>query len=143
MTDLLFELCGQLATESILFSHRAASTLGLNATDTKCIDLVARHPNQPITAGWLAETMGLTTGAVTGILDRLENLRLIERYKDPDDRRKVLVKLGDRCLARLNPHFTSLKSTFRRHMKKFSRSEQETIRRFLEESIHVIRDTTD
>jgi DNA-binding MarR family transcriptional regulator len=72
--------------------------LGINRTDNRCIDIVDRHG--PITAGRLAEEAGLTTGAVTAILDRLEEKSLLRRLRDPNDRRRVLVELTDAARAR-------------------------------------------
>jgi DNA-binding MarR family transcriptional regulator len=69
-----------------------AERLGLNITDHKAADILAR--SGPITAGELAELTGLTTGAVTGIIDRLERAGFARREKDPNDRRRVIVRLA-------------------------------------------------
>ncbi|GII42425.1 hypothetical protein Pph01_74280 [Planotetraspora phitsanulokensis] len=76
---------------AVLLSHVVAERLGLSATDSRCVDLLNRHG--PITAGRLAELTGLTTGAVTGIVDRLERARFVRRDKDPADRRRVIIRL--------------------------------------------------
>jgi DNA-binding MarR family transcriptional regulator len=60
----------------------------LSATDRKCLDLLSRGP---VTAGEIASFTGLTTGAVTGIIDRLTKVEYAERVSDPQDRRRVLV----------------------------------------------------
>lgn len=60
----------------------------MSATDRKCLDLLTRGP---VTAGELARFTGLTTGAVTGIIDRLVKAGYAERINDPQDRRRVLV----------------------------------------------------
>ncbi|HWV39748.1 MAG TPA: MarR family transcriptional regulator [Vulgatibacter sp.] len=71
------------------FNEALAARLGLNLTDLRCSLLVAREG--PLTAGQLAATMGLTTGAITGVLDRLERAGFVKRTRDPADRRQVLV----------------------------------------------------
>ncbi|GAA1262567.1 hypothetical protein Psi02_75050 [Planotetraspora silvatica] len=76
---------------AVLLSHAVAERLGLSATDSRCVDLLDRHG--PITAGRLAELTGLTTGAVTGIVDRLERAHFVRREKDPADRRRVILRL--------------------------------------------------
>lgn len=72
-------------------AHRA---LGINATDGRCLDIVDRRA--PLSAGQLASEAGLTTGAVTAVLDRLEKQGLVRRVPDPDDRRRILVEVTDK-----------------------------------------------
>lgn len=65
--------------------------LGINRTDGRCIDVVERRGQ--LTAGELAREVGLTTGAVTAMVDRLEAAELLQRKADPGDRRKVVIEL--------------------------------------------------
>lgn len=90
--DLMFEArrSGSLGT---LHSRAAAPLAGLNATDWECVDVLDWIG--PITAGELARRVGITSGAVTGAIDRLEALDLVARRADPNDRRKVIVQLAD------------------------------------------------
>ena len=55
---------------SVLLSQAIADRVGISPTDLEALDLVIRHG--PLTAGRLAELTGLTTGAITGLVDRLE-----------------------------------------------------------------------
>jgi DNA-binding MarR family transcriptional regulator len=71
--------------------HRA---LGINSTDGRCLDILDRRGL--ISAGQLATEAGLTTGAVTAVLDRLEDKELVRRVPDPDDRRRILVEVTDK-----------------------------------------------
>ena len=80
----------QLSAATILFHQAVADRLGMNITDHKCADILAR--TGPITAGELARRTGLTTGAITGVIDRLEKRGFVERVRDPHDRRRVVVK---------------------------------------------------
>jgi DNA-binding MarR family transcriptional regulator len=77
---------------SVLLSNAVAERLGLNLTDLECTDLL--YLSGPLTAGQLAELTGLTTGAITGVLDRLEQGGYVRRERDPDDRRRVIVHLA-------------------------------------------------
>ena len=72
----------------VVFHDLVGRCLGVSATDRKCLDLLTRGP---VTAGELARFTGLTTGAVTGIIDRLVRAGYAERISDPQDRRRVLV----------------------------------------------------
>lgn len=69
----------------------AATRLGLAVTDMQVIDIL--DSTGPATAGQLADLTGLTTGAITRILNRLEEARLVRRERDPNDGRKVIVRL--------------------------------------------------
>jgi DNA-binding MarR family transcriptional regulator len=79
----------QLATDR--FDQAVADAIGLNRTDMRCLDVIEREG--PVTAGRLAETTGLTTGAITTVLDRLERAGHARRVRDGSDRRRVLVEL--------------------------------------------------
>jgi DNA-binding MarR family transcriptional regulator len=69
--------------------------LGVNRTDGRCLDIIDQRPG--ITAGELAHAVGLSPGAVTTVLDRLERGGFVERRRDPNDRRRVVVELTDQA----------------------------------------------
>src|SRR3954468_24063564 len=79
----------QLTNQNGLYTDAAAAQLGLNRTDLDCLSFV--HLGGAVTAGDLAETTGLTTGAITGVIDRLEKGGFVVRSADPHDRRRVIV----------------------------------------------------
>ena len=80
----------EMSTETILFHQAVADTVGLYITDHQCLHFIYRYGAMP--AGRLAELTGLTTGAVTGIIDRLEKAGFVRRANDPKDRRKTIVE---------------------------------------------------
>jgi DNA-binding MarR family transcriptional regulator len=71
--------------------HAVAERLGINATDHRCLDILDQQG--PMTAGALAEALGLSRSAVTTVLDRLERRRYVRRQPSSEDRRQVLVAL--------------------------------------------------
>jgi DNA-binding MarR family transcriptional regulator len=73
------------------FDQAVADALGLNRTDMRCLDVVDREG--PVPAGRLAAATGLTTAAITTVIDRLERAGYARRVRDPDDRRRVLVEV--------------------------------------------------
>lgn len=73
------------------YFRAAAGRVGMTITDLEVIELLAG--TGPMTAGQLAELTGLTTGAITGMLNRLEEARLVRRERDPADARRVIVHL--------------------------------------------------
>jgi DNA-binding MarR family transcriptional regulator len=78
----------QSATD--LFDERVSEFLGINRTDGRCLDIIGRH--KKISAGQLSIEAGLTTGAVTAVIDRLEASGYVQRVRDPVDRRKIWVE---------------------------------------------------
>jgi DNA-binding MarR family transcriptional regulator len=92
LLEPLVRLMGfRLSTATVLYHTAIADRLGVSATDLKCYSLLMQ--NGPMTAGELAERTGLTTGAITGVIDRLEKAALARRAPDPTDRRRVVVEL--------------------------------------------------
>ena len=85
------------------FDEAAAERMGINRTDLRCMDILGRHElttGAHMTAGQLAEASGLTTGAVTAILDRLEKAGYVRRLHDAADRRRVLVEVTPKAYRR-------------------------------------------
>jgi DNA-binding MarR family transcriptional regulator len=81
---------------TVFYDQCVAERLGLNPTDNKCLSMIlkpiASGHLQPMTPGELAKVAGLTTGAVTGVLDRLEEAGYVRREHDPDDRRRIIIR---------------------------------------------------
>src|SRR5258708_12231014 len=73
----------------VIFGQTVASRAGISGSDLECLDFLNLEGR--VTAGRLAEVTGLTTGAITGVVDRLEEAGLVRRERDPDDRRKVFI----------------------------------------------------
>src|SRR5690348_14392032 len=80
------------STHTVLFHTAIAERLGLNPSDHKVADILSLEEG-PVTPGRLAELTGLTTGAITGVLDRLEHAGFVTREPDPADRRRVILRL--------------------------------------------------
>jgi DNA-binding MarR family transcriptional regulator len=76
-----------------LFDSVVIDLAGLNRTDWRCLDILGTRG--PMTAGQLAEAVRLTTGAITGVLDRLESAGLVRRVRDTADRRRINVAVTD------------------------------------------------
>jgi DNA-binding MarR family transcriptional regulator len=94
--------------QGVLYSQAVAERLRMNSTDLECLDHILRGP---VTAGRLAEVTGLTTGAITGVIDRLERVGLARRERDPDDRRKILVRVMPAVGQRVAPLFEPMERT--------------------------------
>jgi DNA-binding MarR family transcriptional regulator len=77
-----------------LFDVRAAKLLGIHVTDLRAVNALEKGP---LSAGELSERLGLTSGSVTTLIGRLENVGFVERVKSSIDTRRVAVSL--------KPHF--------------------------------------
>jgi DNA-binding MarR family transcriptional regulator len=117
--------------EVIVSNFEATEEVGLNSTDFASLCLLLLHG--PATAGRLAELTGLTTGGVTGLVDRLERAGLVRRELDPTDRRKVIiVPDAERVERDVFPHFPSLQRAARSAFyDDFTIAELEVITAFL------------
>jgi DNA-binding MarR family transcriptional regulator len=84
----------ELGTQTAAFQEAIGERLRISVNDHRCLELLDRYSEQgPETAGKLAELTGLTTGAITGVLDRLERAGFVRREKSAEDRRQVQIKL--------------------------------------------------
>ncbi|GAA1530464.1 hypothetical protein GCM10009730_44650 [Streptomyces albidochromogenes] len=106
----------QMIALALVSQHDIAQRLGLNVTDLTCLGHVMGAAEQHLTAGDLAEHANITTGAVTGVLNRLERAGYIHRRPDPNDRRRVRVVLDESAAARVlavyGPHYERLGTLF-------------------------------
>src|SRR6266550_7577848 len=98
---LIDELVGEFrisGNQDSAFDNLAAERLGLNRTDLHCINIIENSAG--LTAGELAKESGLTTGAVTGVVDRLERAGYARRVSDPADRRRVKLEVTPKFYSR-------------------------------------------
>ena len=119
--DRLGQLIGrELSTAVVLFHEAVGRRLGISGTERKLLDVLDRLG--PSTAGQLATHTGLTTGAITGVVDRLVKAGYARRETNPRDRRSVIVtltanpaveRLGPQVFAPLGQAITDLSAQYR------------------------------
>jgi DNA-binding MarR family transcriptional regulator len=130
MAELMFEVrASQTAVDEM--DDAATRALGINRTDGRALDVIDREG--PITAGKLAERSGLTTAAVTTVIDRLEAAGYARRVRDPDDRRRVLVELTPLARQRAADIWGPLADTAK-ELANYSIEELELLRDFARRS---------
>ncbi len=110
------------------FDQAVADALGANRTDMRCLDVIDRE--QPVAAGRLAEVTGLTTGAITVVLDRLEKAGYARRVADPSDRRRVLVELT-RQAGETNDFYAPHMAESERLYHRYTREQLELLLEFV------------
>jgi DNA-binding MarR family transcriptional regulator len=134
--DALQDASRGLSTQTVFFHQAVAKYLGLNITDHKCLDIVLGQGRA--TAGQLAELTGLTTGAITNVINRLEKAGFVRRAKDPNDRRIVYVEPVPERLQPLADVFAPLAEAMTELYARYSTDELRLILDYLERSTHVL-----
>ena len=134
----LQDLGRKMGIHTILFHSAIAERLGLNITDHKCLEYMIG--NEGITAGELAKVTGLTTGAITGVIDRLERAGFARRRPDPHDRRKVVVFAVEPRLPEIGKLFESLSRNMGKAMSNYSKPEYEVVIDFMRRVSDVMRE---
>jgi DNA-binding MarR family transcriptional regulator len=134
------DLGRELSSQTVFFHEVVARKLGLNATDTRCLDLISRAGDAQVTAGDLGRATGLTTGAVTGILDRLEKAGMVERVRDLSDRRRVVVRPIPENMRRLGQYFDRLDAEMMKLASNYQTQELGLINDFLERNLALLKE---
>jgi DNA-binding MarR family transcriptional regulator len=137
LLNKLWNLGRTMSTQTVFLHQAIAQSVGLNATDTKCIDLILRGPGGSVTAGWLSDMTGLTTGAITHILDRLEKRQYIERVRDMEDRRKVFIRVRPESLEPLIPKYEAIGKAYMQLVDQYGDKELQLICDYLEKTSDV------
>ena len=114
----------------VAFDKLAAARLGVSVTDLHCLNIV--ESRRGLTAGELAVDSGLTTGAVTAVVDRLERAGYARRVRDEHDRRKVKVEVTDAFYTRAGEIWGPVAAEWEAALaKRFTKGELATITAFL------------
>ena len=113
---------------SIMFNQKVADRFGLHLTDMQCMNLLDLLG--PVTPGRLAECTGLTSGGVTVMLDRLEKAGFVQRERNPNDRRSVLVRVNPRKLQKVNALYAGINTQLDAFLADTPEVELETILNF-------------
>jgi DNA-binding MarR family transcriptional regulator len=112
-----------------IFGQTIAVRLGLSESDIDALELLI--DTGASTAGRLAEVMGLTTGAVTRVIDRLEQAGYVKRETDPADRRRIVVEVVPERVAGIESLLASLERAAAREVERYSPEQLALINDFL------------
>src|SRR5213592_4794990 len=124
---------------SILMHEAISRKAGLSGTDHKYLGLLIE--NGPMTAGELSQRTGLTGGAITGLIDRLEKKKLAKREFDKEDRRKVFIVANEaNTIKLLTPFFKELQQKTTKLLTSYSDAELEIIKKYMLEATDVMND---
>ena len=125
-----------LGTELDRLDEAVADRFGLHRTDLRCLEIVGRE--RAISAGRLATLAGLSTSAVTAVIDRTERIGDLRRSADPEDRRRVLVVLTEQGRERGRIAFAGLMNETERLLSRYSAPELELLADVLERIIATV-----
>jgi DNA-binding MarR family transcriptional regulator len=125
LVDELIRLARAHEAANDAFDEVAREKLGINRTDLRCLNIIENHGS--MTAGRLAELSGLTTAAVTAVLDRLERAGYARRVRDTEDRRQVQVEITPLLAERATPIWGPLGEEARALLGRMSTDELESL----------------
>ncbi len=135
------KLSQQHSYVSIQMHEAIAEKAGLSGTDHKYLGFLIERGQ--MTAGELSNLTGLTTGAVTGLIDRLEKKKLVKRQAAADDRRKVIIEPNtEKIMALFVPLYKEFRKKTEELIASFSNKEIKIIETYLLKGIEIMNETT-
>lgn len=123
----------RMGAQSVIVSEAVAARFGLNTTDLECLDLIQLEGRA--SAGRLAAATGLTSGATTALIDRLERAGYVERFDDPADRRRVLVRIRKGAIDEIANVYGPMQKRMFALWSGYSEAELAVIEDFLSRSL--------
>jgi DNA-binding MarR family transcriptional regulator len=125
----------------VIFGQTVASRVGISSSDLECLDFL--NIEGRVTAGRLAELTGLTTGAITGVVDRLEKAGLVRRERDEEDRRKVFIAIVPENVARVGRFYEHLQRGMLELWETYSDAELKLMLRFMTQGYETMLAATE
>jgi DNA-binding MarR family transcriptional regulator len=135
LADELISLARAHEAANDAFDEVACQKLGINRTDLRCLNIVDNQGS--MTAGRLAELSGLTTAAITSVLDRLERAGYARRVRDQEDRRQVMVELTPLLEERAGPIWGPLADEAKAQLARMTVEELQSLTDFFRLGIEL------
>ncbi|WP_426442763.1 MarR family winged helix-turn-helix transcriptional regulator [Bradyrhizobium genosp. P] len=142
--DLLQELeeaMRRSSAQGVLFGQAVANMAGISNSDMECMDIL--HLEGRVTAGRLAEVTGLTTGAITGVVDRLEKAGYVRRERDESDRRKVFISVVPETVAKIGQFYVPMQQAMQKVWGAYSDDELRLLLRFTKDGYKGVLQATE
>src|SRR5580700_8069864 len=128
------------SAQGVIFGQTVASRVGISSSDLECLDFLNLEGR--VTAGRLAEVTGLTTGAITGVVDRLEKAGLVRRERDSEDRRKVFIATVPENVAKIGRLYAPMQRAVLKQWEAYSDAELKLLLRFANQSYQTMLEAT-
>lgn len=132
----------RMGAQGVLISEAVAERVGLASSDLECLDLIVMGDGS-VTPGKLAAATGLTTGAITGLLDRLEKAGCVRRQADANDRRKVFVVANPERVQEIGRYYEGLQTATTALWGQFTTEQLQTVLDFARRSSDLIVEEID
>jgi DNA-binding MarR family transcriptional regulator len=129
------------SAQGVIFGQTVANRAGISASDLECLDFL--NLEGCVTAGRLAEVTGLTTGAITGVVDRLEKAGLVRRERDDNDRRKVFIATVPENIAKVGRFYEHMQRAMLKLWETYSDAELRLLLRFATQGYETMLTATE
>jgi DNA-binding MarR family transcriptional regulator len=130
-----------MAMASVALNAAMSQAMGLHPSEGLCVWHVTESAyGEPVTAGRLAEVTGLTTGAITGIIDRLEAAGFVRRERGAADRRKVFIRPVLERMAEIGALMEPMEQAFGELAGCYRSDELAVIRDYLDKARQVVNE---
>jgi DNA-binding MarR family transcriptional regulator len=137
----LEEAMRRSSAQGAMFAKTVADRAGISASDMDCMDFLNLEGR--MTAGRLAELTGLTTGAITGVVDRLEKAGYVRRERDDSDRRKVFIAVVPETAARIGRLYVPMQQSMQKVWSRYSEEELRLLLRFANDGYKGVLEATE
>jgi len=129
------------SAQGVLFGQTVADVVGISGSDADCLDFLNLEGR--VTAGRLAEVTGLTTGAITGVVDRLEKAGFVRRERDEADRRKVFIVTVPENTAKIARFYVPMQEAMHKLWSTYSDAELQLLLRFASGGYKAVLEATE
>jgi DNA-binding MarR family transcriptional regulator len=130
----------RMSAQGVLLSEAVARRVGLSGSDLECLDFIVMAGAQAITPSELAAATGLTSGAITGLVDRLEQAKFVRREPDPTDRRKLRLVAIEENVRRISEHYEGLGQRAEALWSGFTEQELQTVLKFVRQTVALSKE---
>ena len=129
------------SAQGVMYGQAVANMAGISNSDMECMDIL--HLEGRVTAGRLAEVTGLTTGAITGVVDRLEKAGYVRRERDETDRRKVFIVVVPEKAMKIGELYVPLQQAMQKLWSSYTEDELRLLLRFANDGHKGVLEATE
>ncbi|AUC97403.1 transcriptional regulator [Bradyrhizobium sp. SK17] len=137
----LEEAMRRSSAQGVMFGQAVANMAGISNSDMECMDILQLEGR--VTAGRLAEVTGLTTGAITGVVDRLEKAGYVRRERDESDRRKVFISVVEEKAVEIGKFYVPMQQAMLKVWSRYTDDELRLLLRFANDGYKGVLEATE
>ncbi len=137
----LEEAMRRSSAQGVMYGQAVANMAGISNSDMECMDILNLEGR--VTAGRLAEVTGLTTGAITGVVDRLEKAGYVRRERDESDRRKVFISVVEETAVEIGKLYVPMQEAMLKLWSGYTDDELQLLLRFANDGYKGVLEATE